>query len=304
MNAFNVTILGCNSAIPTFERNPTTQLVTYNNSSFLIDCSEGTQLALRRNHISFNKINRIFISHLHGDHYFGLIALISTMHLLGRRQPLTVYGPPKLLEIIQLQLDVSETRLQYPFHFVETNHNEFTKLFENKEIEVYSFPLLHSIPTTGFLFREKPQPRNLKKEIVEQLNIHYTLLPAIQKGADYTDAEGKLYANDYLTLPARRSRSYAFCSDTAYNEAIIPLVTGVDLLYHETTFMNNLEQNATEKFHSTTRQAATIALKAGAKKLIIGHYSARYDSVEPLLNETREVFTNCETTFDGARFDI
>jgi len=304
MLPFNLTILGSSSATPTSERNPTAQLLSHGEKLFLIDCGEGTQVSLRRMHIRFQRIRHVFISHLHGDHFYGLIGLISSMHLLGRTKPLTIYGPPLLKEILDIQLKASLTTLLYPLEFHETQAEKPEVIFEDDIIKVSSFPMLHRIPTTGFLFQEKFYERKIRRDVVELLKIPVHLIPKIKDGADYVAADGTIHANSIITIDPPQPRTYAFCSDTAYSEAIIPIVEGADLLYHETTFMNNREINAAEKFHSTTGQAATIARKAGVKKLLIGHYSARYDDLQPLLEEARIIFPETELSEDGMIFEI
>jgi ribonuclease Z len=271
---FSVTILGSSSAIPTLTRNPSAHLLNVNERFFLIDCAEGTQLQIRKFHIRFQRIQRIFISHLHGDHFFGLIGLVNTLHLLGRKEELHLYGPPLLKEIIDLQLQASTTTLNYPLFFHPLIFTGLEKIFEDEKITVHSFPLVHSVPTCGFLFTEKKKPRKIRKEkeIVAKLEI-----------------------------PAR---SYAYCSDTAYTEDIIPFIKNCNLLYHETTFMNDRAESAREKLHSTTKDAATLALKANVSKLIIGHFSARYDVLEPLLEEARSVFPNTILAEDGLKIEI
>jgi ribonuclease Z len=304
MLPFNLTILGSSSATPTSERNPTAQILSHGEKLFLIDCGEGTQVSLRRMHIHFQRIKHIFISHLHGDHFYGLIGLISSMHLLGRTKPLYIYGPPKLKEILDLQLEASLTTLLYPLEFRSTQAEKPEVLFEDELIAVSSLPMLHRIPTTGFLFREKPYERKIRRDVIELLKIPVHLLSKIKAGADFVDSDGFVHANNLITMEPPAPRSYAFCSDTAYFEEIIPVIQGADLLYHETTFMNDRIVNATEKFHSTTGQAATIAMKAGVKKLVIGHYSARYDDLQPLLNEAHAIFPETELGVDGAVFEI
>ncbi len=304
MFKFSVTILGSSSAIPTSDRNPTAQLVNHNDHLFLIDCGEGTQVTLRRMHIHFQRIEHVFISHLHGDHFFGLIGLISSMHLLGRGKKLHIYGPPELKEIIDIQLSVSLTVLQYPLVFHPTQADSPAVIFENENLLVSSFPMLHRIPTNGFLFAEKQGERRIRKEILGMLNIPVTELPKIKKGGNFTDAEGKLHLNSSITLDPYPQRKYAFCSDTAYFEEIIPVVKGADLLYHETTFLQDRAANAAEKFHSTTKEAAQIALNAEVKKLIIGHYSARYDDLQPLLDEASAVFHDTELALEGKTIDV
>ncbi len=304
MLPFTLTILGSSSATPTSNRNPTAQLLSHGEKLFLIDCGEGTQVALRRMHIHFQRIRHIFISHLHGDHFYGLIGLISSMHLLGRTKPLHIYGPPVLKQILDLQLEASLTTLIYPLEFHPTQADGPEVLFEDDHITVSSFPMLHRIPTTGFLFREKPYERRLRKDMLNELNIPVHLIPLLRRGDDYTAPDGTVYPNESITIESPSPKSYAFCSDTAYFEDIIPVVKGSTLLYHETTFMNDRIANATDKFHSTTGQAATIARKAGVKRLLIGHYSARYDDLQSLLDEARAVFPLTELAEDGSVFEI
>ncbi len=304
MYPFSVTILGSSSATPTSERNPTSQLVNHREKCFMIDCGEGTQIALRKHHIHFQRINHIFISHLHGDHFYGLIGLISSMHLLGRTKELTIHGPASLKEVIDLQLHVSQTILNYPLVFNPTQSEEIAVVYENSFLEVLSFPLLHRIPTTGFLFREKPKERHILKQRVQHYNIPFSQLQAIRQGADFVTSNGEIIPNELITSEADASRSYVFCSDTAYYEPIVDFIKGADVLYHETTFMNNKADAAAEKFHSTTGQAAEIASKAGVGKLLIGHFSARYKDAEPLLREAREVFSESYIAEEGMTFDI
>jgi ribonuclease Z len=260
---FSLTVLGSNAAIPANNRNLSAHLLNANERFFLIDCGEGTQFQLRRYHISIQRIKHIFISHLHGDHFFGLIGLINSMHLLGRKEELHLYGPPMLHEVITLQLDVSKTTLNYPLLFHPLLMDQYELVFEQERLSVHSFPLRHSIPTCGFVFREKNPPRK-------------------------------------VTEP----RSYAYCSDTAFSETIIPYVREVGLLYHETTFMQDLAAAAADKFHSTATEAATIASMAGVKKLLIGHFSARYDDIGPLLAEARSVFPETYPAEEGIVINI
>jgi ribonuclease Z len=304
MLPFNLTILGSSSATPTSDRNPTAQLLSHGDKLFLVDCGEGTQVMLRRMHIHFQRIRHIFISHLHGDHFYGLIGLISSMHLLGRTKSLHVYGPPMLKEIIELQLHASLTTLLYQLEFHPTQSEKSEVIFEDGHITVSSFPMLHRIPTTGFLFREKPYERRIRKDVIGLLKIPVHLIPKIKAGDDYVAPDGTVHPNQSITMESPLPRTYAFCSDTAYFEDIIPVIQGATLLYHEATFMNNREVNAAEKYHSTTGQAATIALKAGVKKLLIGHYSARYDDLQPLLDEARAIFPETELAVDGCIFEI
>lgn len=304
MLPFSLTILGCSSATPTSERNPTSQLLSHGDKLFLIDCGEGTQVALRKMHIHFQRIRHIFISHLHGDHFYGLIGLISSMHLLGRTKPLHIYGPPMLKDILDMQLLASQTTLLYSLEFYTTQAEKPEVIFEDEHITVSSFPMMHRIPTNGFLFREKPYERKMRKDVLEMLKIPVHLIPKLRLGDDFTAPDGTVHRNTDITIDPPAPRSYAFCSDTAYFEEILPVVQGATLLYHETTFMNDRIANATDKFHSTTGQAAAIAMKAGVKRLLIGHYSARYEDLQPLLDEARAVFPETELAVDGCIFEI
>ena len=301
---FKITILGSNSAIPTIKRNPTAQLVNHNERFFLIDCAEGTQVQLRKYHIKIQRINHIFISHLHGDHYFGLIGMISSMHLLGRNKELHVYGLPELENIINMQLQASQTELVYPLLFHPFNPDVHDTIYEDDKLTVKTIPLNHHIPTCGFIFKEKKTKRKLKKDVINNLDIHVDEFVKIKNGADFTDNSGKVYENKELTYPPSPPRSYAFCSDTAYHEPVIPYIKDADLLYHEATFMNDKADVAAEKFHTTTIEAATIALKAHVKKLIIGHFSTRYETTDPMLQEARTVFKNTDVAVDGQVFEV
>lgn len=304
MASFSITILGSNSAIPTIRRNPSAQTLNISEQHYLIDCADGTQVQLRKYKIKFQRINHIFISHLHGDHYFGLIGLISSLHLLGRKNELHIYAPPQLEEIINIQFEASETVLGYPliFHYLHKNKTE--TIFENNILTVKAFPLEHSIPTWGFLFKEKQGKRNIKKNFAKNEKIPNNEFINIQNGADYIDKDGKIYRNKSITTDPPKARSYAYCSDTGYYEKIIPVIKDVDILYHESTFAEDRKESAREKFHSTAKDAARIAKKANVKKLLLGHYSARYKDTSPLLEEAKSVFPNTELSDDGLVFEI
>lgn len=304
MIRFSVTILGSSSATPTSERNPASQLINHRDKLFLVDCGEGTQVTLRKMKIHFQRINHIFISHLHGDHFYGLIGLISSMHLLGRDHELHIYGPPELQEVIDLQLRVSQTTLIYPLIFHETQHEKVMTIFENNHLQVISFPLNHRIATTGFLFSEKPGLRKVNKEKSLEIKIPAWAYERIRLGEDFTDEYGMIHKNHELTLDPPPPRSYAYCSDTAYYEPVIESIKGSDLLYHEATFMNDREANAKEKYHSTAAQAARIARLANVKKLVLGHFSARYDELQPLLDEARIEFEESYLAEEGMIFSI
>ena len=289
---YELTILGSSSAIPTVEKNPTAQLLNANERFFLIDCAEGTQIQLRKYKFKFQKISRIFISHLHGDHYFGLIGLISSMHLFGREKELHIYAHTKLKEIIDVQLSASSTELCYPLFFHPITPNIDQVLFEDKKIKISTFPLSHGIDCNGFLFEEKRPPRKILSEKVKQYNIPIDQLKNIKWGEDFVEEDGTLILNDKLTIENKLPFSYAFCSDTKYSESIIDKVKGVSLLYHETTFMNDRKDRAEETNHSTTIDAATIAKLAEVNYLLIGHFSQRYRDEKILLEETKSVFKN------------
>lgn len=302
MQPFELTILGCGSATPTSTRNPTAQLLNIAQRFFLIDCAEATQIQLRKYKIKFQKINHIFISHLHGDHYLGLMGLLSSMHLLGRTNEIHLYCPAELQEIIEVQLKHSQTYLRYPLVFHHHRYIANDVLFEDNKVEVRSIVLNHRIPCCGFLFIEKPVLPNISVEVLKEYRIPVEQIQHIKNGADYVTANGTVIPNSKLTIPPHSPRSYAFCSDTCYDENILPTINKVNLLYHEATFMDNMKERARETYHSTTLQAATIAQKAEVKQLIIGHYSARYKEVEPLLAEAKTIFDNTLLAEEGKTF--
>lgn len=304
MRTFSVSILGSSSATPTTSRNPSAQLINIHERLILIDCGEGTQVQLRWKKIRFHRIQRIFISHLHGDHFFGLIGLISTMHLLGRKEPLHIYGPEPLKDILDMQLQVSDTELVYPLVFIPVPDDRFCLLFENDSYTVSSFPLDHRIPTTGFLIKEKQLPPRLNKEVIERENIPVDFFKEIRFGHDFIRPDGSAVKNEELLRPPPPMRSFAYCSDTRYTETIIPYINGVDLLYHESTFLHELKDAAHEKYHSTSLEAAMIAKKADAGQLVLGHYSARYNELDALLKEARKVFPNSILGQDGLVLDV
>jgi ribonuclease Z len=301
---FELTILGSSSATPTFERNPTAQILNSNEKLFLIDCGEGTQMQFRKYKIKYQRIDHILISHLHGDHYLGLAPLLFTLHLFGRTKELHLYANAALEEILHLQLKASDTTLIYPLIFHPLEENKSERLFEDEKLSITSIPLLHRVPTHGFVFKQQNKVRNIDAEKIAELNIPFDQINSIKMGADFTDKNGKVYPNKLLTQPLHPAKVYAYCSDTGYFPEIIPFIKDADLLYHETTFMRDMEKNANEKQHSTTLQAANIALKAHAKHLLIGHFSARYDDLQPLLQEVQSLFPHAELAVEGKRFQI
>jgi ribonuclease Z len=301
---FSVTILGSGAAIPTPDRNPTAHLIEVRNQLLLLDCGEGTQMQLRKSGVKIQKLSHILISHLHGDHYFGLIGLVNTLHLLGRTQELHLYGISPLKQLIDLQLELSRTTLAYPliFHPFETEKPAI--ILDDAQYTVTTIPLDHRVPTCGFLIKEKPEKRKIRKDFIKNVKVPFQYFERIKDGEDYTDEQGNIYLNHLITDDPPPVRSYAYCTDTAYHEPIIPIIKNCDLLYHEATFMEDKAADAHAKFHSTAREAATIAKKAGVKKLVIGHFSARYKEVESLLGEAREVFPETILAEDGITIQV
>ncbi len=301
---FIVTILGSGSATPAPNRYPTSQLLTYDNECFLIDCGEGTQYRLLEIKFRPSRLKAIFISHLHGDHYFGLAPLLSSLNLGGRTDKLYLFGPKGLDTILEVIFKHSEKAFNFPLQFVETDTRNQTQIFENQSITVKTIPLDHKIDCAGFLFTEKDKKYNIKKDTLPA-DISIEHIKQLKEGLDVIDEDGGLlYSVAEYTLPPSPSRSYAFCSDTRFNEQTVGYLQGVDLLYHEATFLDELAIQATERYHSTPSQAAITALKSGAKKLIIGHFSSRYKTFELFLNEAQSVFPDTELALDGLVFDV
>ncbi len=301
---FLLTILGSSSALPTSDRFPTAQVLNVQERFFLIDCGEGTQMQLRKMKIRLGRLNHVFISHLHGDHVFGLFGLLSSLGLMGREQDLHIYGPPMLEEVVLQQFHLFDIHLPYAVVFHPLDCDKSRVIYEDKVMTVRHFPLRHRIPTCGYLFREKERLHNFRPEVIERFQIPIYKRNGIKQGEDFVTQEGEVIPNDQLTVPGPPPRSYAFCSDTGYERNIIPFIRQVDLLYHEATFTNKDVQLAVETEHSTARQAALIAREAGVKKLIIGHFSARYKDLEILLEEAREIFPETELAGDGKRFVV
>ncbi|MBL7832720.1 MAG: ribonuclease Z [Cyclobacteriaceae bacterium] len=302
--AFKITILGSSGAVPAYGRMPSAQFLEVENNYFLIDCAEGAQLQLMKYELNMHRIDHIFISHLHGDHYLGLMGLIFTLHLNKRKSDLHIYSHKGLDEIITLQLKYSKSSLNYKivFHLLTPGKKEI--IFENKFVTVETIPLLHKLDCSGFLIREKPKPRRIDKEVLPQ-NLSILQLNKLKWGEDIVDDEGNIvYKNEALTLSPRKSRSYAYCSDTQYFEAIVEQIREVDVLYHEATFMEEDADKALETRHSTVKQAATIALKAQPVRLLIGHFSARYKDLLPVIDEAKRVFQNTYLALEGETFTI
>jgi len=304
MTRFEVLILGNSSATPMYGRHPTSQVLNFNEQLFLIDCGEGTQMQLFRYGIRSTKINHIFISHLHGDHYLGLVGLLSSQHLVGRQADLHLYGPAALKEIIDLQFKHSDTQLRYNLIFHPTNPHQPELILDTVALKVSSFPLLHRIDCTGFRFDEGKRSAVLQTEKVQQMQVPVAYLKLLKRGIDCVDKNGTVYKAEELTFPAPVARSYAYCSDTVMNEAYFEAIKAVDLLYHESTFLHDMVGRAKETFHTTSLEAAQVAQAVGAKKLLLGHYSARYKDLQPLLEESSNVFPRTALSEEGKWFSV
>ncbi|SHJ82645.1 RNAse Z [Flavobacterium haoranii] len=299
-----LTILGCYAATPRTITNPTAQVLEIKNHMFLIDCGEGTQVQLRKHKIKFSKINHIFISHLHGDHFYGLVGLISTFMLLNRENDLHVYGPKGIKEIILLQLRASGSFTGYNLYFHELTSEESEIVFEDEKVVVKTIPLKHRIYANGYLFQEKNIKRKLNLEAVEKYNIDTCYYQKLIYGGDFKLDDESIIPNHELTFDPEPEKSYAFCSDTVYNEAMIPDIQDIDVLYHETTFLDSESHLAEKTMHSTAIQAAKIAKLANVKTLIVGHYSTRYGSIEPFKSEAETIFNNVILGDDGKTIEL
>ncbi|MDR9457665.1 MAG: ribonuclease Z [Salegentibacter sp.] len=294
-----LTILGCYAATPRSFTNPTSQVLEIGNHLFLIDCGEGTQVQLRRNKIKFSKINHIFISHLHGDHFYGLVGLISTFMLLNRQNDLHVYGPKGIKEVILLQLKLSKSWTNYPLYFHELTKKTPEVIFDDERVSIETIPLKHRVYTNGFLFREKPGDRKLLINKAKEYKIDVALYKSLKKGKDVIAEDGKLISNALVTADPPEPKSYAYCSDTIYDPGITSQIKGVTALYHESTFLESESHLAEPTQHSTAKQAARIALEAGVGRLILGHYSTRYDTIDFFKKEAESIFSASELADDG-----
>lgn len=301
---FRVTILGSSSALPTPRRNPSAHVLNVHEQFFLVDCGEGTQAQLRNYGINPLKINAIFISHLHGDHVYGIFGFLSTLGLMGRRTPLKIFAPRPFDEILANHLRYFDTNLLYEVQWQEVETRKHQLIYENKVLEVYSIPLRHRIPTAGFLFREKTPPLNIRPEALSRYDLGIAQCVAAKRGEDITLENGEVIPNETLTYTPYRGRSYAYLSDTLYSPRAANLVSGVDLLYHEATFTEYDKAMARQTGHSTARQAAQVALKAGAGRLLIGHFSARYHDEKALEEEAKELFPATQAVVEGYSYDI
>lgn len=292
MEKFEVTILGCGSALPTLRHHPTSQIVNIREKLFMIDCGEGTQLQIRRNRFKFSKINHIFISHLHGDHFFGLIGLMSTMGLLGRTATLHIYGPKDTENILRPHIDYFCNGMAYNIEIHPINTKESNKIYEDKSVEIHTIPLKHRILCCGFLFKEKPTLPHIIPDKIKEHNIPISQINNIKAGLDYTRPDGTTIPNSELTMPPAPTRSYAYCTDTLFLPQNASVIENTDLLYHEATFCEEDKRYCKPTFHSTASQAAEMARLSHAKRLVIGHFSSRYDNENELLKEAKAIFPN------------
>lgn len=301
---FDVTILGSNAAIPAYNRHPSSQVVNYNGNIFLVDCGEGAQFRMNHFGIKRGRLDNIFISHLHGDHFFGLVPLLTSFNLNWREHPLNIYGPPGLKEIIDIHFKYANTTLRYEINFHPIEADTAKVVYEDNMITVETIILKHRLPTTGFLFREKPWRRKIISDKIREHGISHTVINDIKAGADYTKDDGTVVLNNELTLDPPPQRSYAYCSDTIYTESFVEQIKGINTLYHEATFINEHADRAAETYHSTGAQAAKVADAAGVGKLIVGHFSARYEDLSVLHEEAKTVFPETYLGEEGKVFEI
>ncbi|MBR6493934.1 MAG: ribonuclease Z [Prevotella sp.] len=291
MESFNVHILGCGSALPTLKHNASSQIVEIRGKLFIIDCGEGTQIALRRSRIAFARLSTVFLSHLHGDHCLGMIGMISTFGLLGRTSPLRIYAPAEFEPMLRSQLEMFCHGLEFEVDFHAVDTTKQAVIYEDKSLTVESIPLEHRVPCCGFLFREKPALPHIRREMIDFYKIPVSQINNIKNGVDWTTDDGEIIPNSRLVKPAEPPRSYAYCSDTRYMPTLHKIVKNVNLLYHESTYANDQLHNAEKYFHTTAEQAAMVARDAQVGKLLLGHYSARYEDEQVLLEESRKIFS-------------
>lgn len=304
MSDFTVTVLGNGSAVPTSWHNPSGQVVFYSGKQFLVDCGEATQMQMIRYKVKRKNLDHIFISHLHGDHYYGLIGLLNTFHLMRREKPLTIFAPADLKKVIDLQLKVSNTTLFYPLNFYPLEDYSSEYLYNDGQLTVKAFPLLHSISVWGFLFKENIVSKRIDKSFIKKYHPSVDIIIKIINGEDYTTPSGKVLKQEEITLPPAPPRSFAYCSDTAYQKSTVEAVKGVDLLYHESTFDKSANELALKTLHSTATDAALVAKQAEVKKLLLGHYSARFKDLDDLLAEARGVFPATDLSREGETYRI
>ena len=297
-------ILGCYAATPRTITSPTSQVLEIQNELLLIDCGEGTQVQLRKHKIKFSKINHIFISHLHGDHVYGLIGLVSTFSLLNREKDLHIYGPKGIKDLILLQIKISESYTKYQLHFHELTAETSEIIYENNKICVRTIPLKHRVYANGYLFEEKTKPRRINSQAIQEYAVEVGYLPKVKQGFDGCTFEGELVKNELITFDPEPSLQYAFCSDTVYTETIVPIIENSTVLYHESTFLESEKELAQKTKHSTAKEAASIAKKAAVKYLILGHYSTRYANIELFQEEAKTIFENTLLGDDAKCFEV
>ncbi|MEO9483840.1 MAG: ribonuclease Z [Ekhidna sp.] len=298
-------ILGSNSAAFAHRRHHTAQVFKLQDQHFLIDCGEGTQLLMKRHKVKLSRIDHIFISHLHGDHYFGLIGLLSTMHLFGRQKELLLVGPPGLKEILQLQLRHSETSLNFHIRFVEFKPGQSEVVMDHPKFTVTSLPMDHRVPCSGYLFKEKPKKRRINRKVLPDVQLSNLDIIRLKEGGDVLNEDGSVkYENKLITLDPNPSFSYAFFSDTRVRPELLETVRGVDMLYHEATFADDMKDRAIQTYHTTAKQAAQFAKDANVGKLVLGHFSARYKELDPIIDEAKTVFERSELAIEGTKFVV
>ena len=304
MKSFKVHILGCGSALPTLQHYASSQIVEFRDKCFMIDCGEGTQMQVRHTHIHFSKIQAVFISHIHGDHCFGLIGMISTFGMLGRTAPLHIYAPAELESILNAQVELFCTGLEYNIVFHAVDTTERTVIYEDRSLIVETIPLEHRVPCCGFIFREKPALPHIRRDMIDFYNIPISQINNIKAGAGWTTPDGNFVPHERLTVPADAPRSYAYCSDTHYLPHLHELIKGVSTLYHESTYAEDNIEKARIYHHSTAAQAAMVARDANVGKLLLGHYSSRYRDESVLLDEAKAIFPNSYLTNEKLVFDV
>lgn len=304
MEPFKIHILGCGSALPTLKHNASSQLIEMRGKCFMVDCGEGAQMQFRRSHIHFSKLNAIFISHMHGDHCFGLMGLLSTLGMLGRTSKLRIYAPKDYEPLFKQQVEFFMQTMEYEMEMIPIDTEKQQVIYEDHSLTVETVPLQHRVPCCGFIFREKPTLPHIRRDMIDYYGIPVSLINNIKNGADWTNEDGDVIPNARLVQPADSPRSYAYCSDTRFMPALKEQVKGVTVLYHESTYTSEQEDRAKIYYHSTARQAATIAAGAGVGTLLLGHYSARYNDEKVLLEEAKAVFPNSILTQEGMVFDV
>lgn len=304
MEPFKIHILGCGSALPTLKHNASSQLIEMRGKCFMVDCGEGAQMQFRRSHIHFSKLNAIFISHMHGDHCFGLMGLLSTLGMLGRTSKLRIYAPKDYEPLFRQQVEFFMQTMEYEMEMIPVDTEKQQVIYEDHSLTVETVPLQHRVPCCGFIFREKPTLPHIRRDMIDYYGIPVSQINNIKNGADWTNEDGDMIPNARLVQPADPPRSYAYCSDTRFVPGLKEKVKGVTVLYHESTYTSDQEDRAKIYYHSTARQAATIAAGAGVGTLLLGHYSARYNDEQVLLQEAKAVFENSILTQEGMVFNV